>query len=179
MSTPSQERVAYLIEETPAGTWRCFRYPTGEVFAEYTSRRRLWGLPFYHRTRGRSPETGKPVTARGVIAIGKFARGVLAIGQSARGVVAIGQMAVGVVAVGQLAFGLLLGVGQLATGLVAVGQVAVGVLFGLGHGTTGYVAIGQTAYGWYALGQGGHGMYVWDMNGADTEAVAFFRSLLP
>ena len=108
MSTPSQEGVAYQIEETPAGAWRRFRYPTGEVFAEYTSRRRLFGLPVYHRTRGRSPETGKPVTACGVIAIGQCARGILAIGQAARGIVAIGQTAFGVVAVGQLAGGLLL-----------------------------------------------------------------------
>jgi hypothetical protein len=158
VSAPSQEGVAYLIEETPSGTWRRFRYPTGEVFAEYTSRRRLFGLPFYHRTQGRSPETGKPVTACGVIAIGQFARGLLAIGQVARGIVAIGQIAVGV---------------------VAVGQGTVGVLFGLGQCTTGYVAIGQTAYGWYALGMEGHGQYVWDMNGAAPEAEAFFRSLLP
>jgi hypothetical protein len=179
VSTPSQEGVAYLIEETPSGTWRRFRYPTGEVFAEYTSRRRLFGLPFCHRTQGRSPETGKPVTACGVIAIGQFARGILAIGQVARGIVAIGQTAFGVVAVGQLAGGLLLGIGQLATGVVAVGQGTVGLLFGLGQWTTGYVAIGQTAYGWYALGQEGHGKYVWDMNGAAPEAEAFFRSLLP
>jgi hypothetical protein len=179
VSTPSQEEVAYLIEETPSGTWRRFRYPTGEVFAEYTSRRRLFGIPFYHRTCGRSPETGKPVTACGVIAIGQFARGILAIGQVARGVVAVGQIAIGIVAVGQLAGGLLLGIGQLATGVVAVGQGAIGVLFGLGQWTTGYVAIGQTAYGWYALGQEGHGRYVWDMNGSAPEAEAFFRSLLP
>jgi len=179
VSTPSQEGVAYLTEETPSGAWRRFRYPTGEVFAEYTSRRRLFDLPFYHRTRGRSPETGKPVTARGVIAIGQFARGIIAIGQSARGVVAIGQFAIGVVAVGQVAFGLLLGIGQLATGVVAVGQCSVGILFGLGGWTTGFAAIGQTAYGWYALGQEGHGKYVSDMSGAAPEADAFFRSLLP
>src|SRR5262249_48799922 len=133
MSTPSQEEVAYLIEESPSGTWRRFRYPTGQVFAEYTSRRRLFGLPFYHRTHGPSPETGKSVTACGVIAVGQFARGIIAIGQFARGVVAIGQFAVGIVAVGQLAVGLLLGIGQLATGVVAVGQGAFGILFGLGQ----------------------------------------------
>jgi hypothetical protein len=179
VSTPSQEEVGYQIEETPSGTWRRFRYPTGEVFAEYTSRRRLFGLPFYHRTQGRSPETGKPVTACGVIAVGQFARGILAIGQFAHGVVAIGQFATGVVAVGQFAGGLLLGIGQLATGVVAVGQGAFGILFGLGQEATGYVAIGQGAYGWYALGQEGHGKYVWDMSGAAPEAEAFFRSLLP
>jgi hypothetical protein len=176
VSTPSQEEVAYQIEETPSGTWRRFRYPTGQVFAEYTSRRRLFGLPFYHRTRGRSPETGKPVPARDIIAIGKTARGILAIGQEARGIVAIGQLAVGIVAVGQLAGGLLLGIGQLATGVVAVGQGAFGVLFGLGQCATGYVAIGQGAFGWYALGQDGHGRYVWDMNGVAPEAEAFFQS---
>jgi hypothetical protein len=179
MSTPLQEEVAYQIEETPSGTWWRFRHPTGEVFAEYTSRRLLFGLPFYHRTRGRSPETGKPVTACGVIAVGQIARGILAIGQFARGVVAIGQFAIGVVAVGQFAGALLLGIGQVATGVVAVGQCAVGILFGLGQGSTGYMAIGQTAYGWYALGQEGHGKYVWDGSEAAPEAEAFFRSLAP
>jgi hypothetical protein len=179
MSTPSLGEVVYLIEDTPSGTWRRFRHPTGELFAEYTSRRRLFGLPFYHRTQGRSPETGKPVTACGIIAVGQFARGILAIGQCARGVVAIGQFAIGIVAVGQLAVGLLLGIGQLSTGVVAVGQGAFGILFGLGQGATGYMAIGQTAYGWYALGQEGHGKYVWDMSGAAPEAEAFFRFLAP
>jgi hypothetical protein len=179
MSTPVPEAVAYLVEETPSGTWRHFAHPNGEVFAEYTSSRRLFGLPLYHRTWGRSPETGKPVTARGVVAIGKFARGIIAIGQVARGLIAIGQVAIGIIAIGQLATGVLLGIGQCATGVVALGQVAVGVLFGLGQLGTGFVAIGQTANGWYALGQEGHGRHVWDMNGADPEAVSFFRSLLP
>jgi hypothetical protein len=179
VSTPAQEGVAYLVEETPSGTWRRYRYPTGEEFAEYTSRRRLFGLPLYHRTCGRSPETGKPVTACGVVAVGQLARGVLAIGQVARGVVAVGQVAIGIVAVGQLAVGLLLGIGQVATGVVAVGQCAVGALLGLGQGATGYVAVGQSACGWYALGMEAHGRYVWDMNGSAPEAEAFFRSLLP
>jgi hypothetical protein len=179
MSTTLPEEVAYQIEETPTGTWRRFQYPTGEVFSEYTSRRRLFGLPLYHRTRGRSPETGKPVTACGVIAIGQYARGIIAIGQVARGLIAIGQLAFGIIAIGQLAAGVLLGIGQLTTGVVAIGQVAVGVLFGLGQSATGFVAIGQTANGWYALGQEGHGMHIWDKNEADPDAVVFFRSLLP
>src|SRR5262249_37438473 len=125
------EPVEYKVEETRRGVWRRFLYPDGTLFEEFTSHRRVFGLPLLHFTRGKSPETGKRVTARGFIAVGRFAVGVIALG----------QVAVGILALGQLALGLLLGLGQASTGIFAVGQLAVATVFGLGQFAVGYVSI--------------------------------------
>src|SRR5262245_9525690 len=102
--------IQYQVEQTAWGTWRRFVYPTGMRFAEFTSHRAWGSLPLVHYTYGRCPETGKRITARGVIAVGRFARGILAFG----------QVSVGVIAFGQLAVGLLFGFGQAATGAVCI-----------------------------------------------------------
>ena len=163
------ENVEYRIEETRLGVWRSFVYPDGNLFAEFTSHRRLFGVPLLHYTRGKCPETGKRVVARGIVAVGRLAVGV----------VALGQAAVGIVALGQLALGVLLGLGQVATGVVALGQLAVAALLGLGQGATGYVAAGQAAYGHYVLAQVGYGTHVWDTRGVSPAAEQFFRQFLP
>ncbi len=161
------EPVEYQFVETFRGTWRRFLYPNGELFEEFTSHSRLWGVPLLHFTRGKCPETGKRIVARGIIAVGR----------RALGVVAIGQAAVGLVAIGQLALSPLLGIGQASTGLMAVGQLAIAVLFGLGQAATGFVAIGQFGMGSYVLAQLGIGENVWDIRGATPAARQFFRFL--
>jgi hypothetical protein len=162
------EKIEYKEDETSFGTWRRFVYPTGELFEEFTAHQVYFGLPLVHYTRGRCPETGKRVVARGIVAVGRLAVGVVAIGQASAGILAIGQ----------LALGLVFGLGQASTGTVALGQLAVGLLFGLGQITTGYVAIGQFALGKYVLAQLGLGQYVWDTRGASAAAQQFFRSLI-
>jgi hypothetical protein len=163
------EPVEYKFEETDRGVWRRFLYPDGQLFEEFTSHSQVFGLPFLHFTRGKSPETGKRVTARGFIAIGRFAVGVIALG----------QLAVGVVALGQLALGLLLGLGQASTGVFAVGQLALAAVFGLGQFAVGYVSIGQFALGKYVLAQMGFGEHVMDTRNVSPVAEQFFESLLP
>jgi hypothetical protein len=162
------QNVEYKIDETPRGVWRRFLYPTGELYEEFTSHRRLLGLPLVHYTRGRCPETGKRKTAKGVIAVGRVAVGV----------VAVGQMATGFIAIGQLALGVLFGLGQAATGAACLGQLALAAGFGLGQFVTGHVAIGQFAFGHYVLAQLGVGVHVWDTQGTDPAAEQFFRSLI-
>jgi hypothetical protein len=163
------EPVEYKVEETRRGTWRRFLYPDGHLFEEFTSHRRLLGLPLLHFTRGKCPETGKRVTARGFIAVGRFAFGVIALG----------QVSAGVLAVGQLAFGLLLGLGQASVGCFAVGQLALATVFAVGQVAGGYAAIGQFALGRYVLAQFGVGEHVWDVRGESPAARQFFESLLP
>jgi hypothetical protein len=163
------EPIEYRIDETPRGVWRRYLYTSGELFEEFTSHRRLLGVPFLHFTRGKSPETGKRVVARGIIAIGRQAVGVVAIGQAALGLLALGQLAVSP----------LLGIGQAATGVLAVGQLALGAAFGFGQLATGYVAIGQIGFGSYVLAQLGYGEHVYDSRGAAPAAQQFFRWLLP
>ncbi len=162
------ENVEYKIVTTNFGIWRRFLYPNGAYFAEFKSNANFLGLPLLHYTRGKCPETGRRVIAKGVVAIGRLAMGILAIGQASFGLIAIGQLGVG----------LILGLGQGATGLYAVGQAAIGLMFGLGQFATGEIAIGQLAYGKYVLAQVGYGDYVWSMKRADPEAIKFFKSLL-
>jgi hypothetical protein len=163
------EGVEYQVRETGLGVWRRFLYPSGELFEEFTSHRKVRGLPLLHFTRGKSPETGKRVVAKGVIAVGR----------KAVGVVAVGQAALGVIAFGQLALGLLFGLGQASWGLVAVGQLAIGGVFGLGQMVTGAVAIGQFGLGKYVLAQVGFGEHVWDTRATSPVAREFFRWLIP
>jgi hypothetical protein len=163
------DEVEYKIEETSRGVWRRFVYPNGELFEEFVSHRRVLDLPLLHYTRGRCPETGKQVVAKGFIAIGRIAMGVIAIGHASFGLIAIGQ----------LALGLLIGFGQATTGFLALGQLAIGGVLGLGQVATGFVTAGQLGFGHYVLAQIGVGSHVWDMRGADPTAQQFFRSLIP
>jgi hypothetical protein len=161
------EPIDYKIEETNFGTWRKFLHPNGDYYAEFISHAEILGIPVLHYTRGKCPETGSRVVAKGIIAVGRFAIGV----------VGIGQVSVGVIAFGQLGLGLLCGFGQATTGVLAFGQLAIAALFGLGQISTGFVAIGQFGVGHYVLAQMGFGANVWDMRQASPDARAFFTSL--
>lgn len=160
--------VEYHTQETGFGIWKRFLYPDGKMFAEFRSHGTLFGVPWLHITWGRSPETLRSVTARGVIAIGRFAFGGLAVGQVSGGVIAIGQLGIG----------LLFGLGQATSGFVAIGQLAIGGLAGIGQLSCGHMAIGQISMGVFVLAQFGWGDHVWDMRQADPLAVQFFRQLL-
>lgn len=162
------EKVEFQETRTRAGTWRRFLWPTGELFEEYRSDQRFLGLPLIHFTRGRSPETGKRVVARGVIAVGRRAVGIFAVGQGALGVVAVGQASAA----------LLLGVGQATLAPFAFGQAAIGLVVGLGQLATGWIAVGQVGFGKFVLAQFGLGTNVWDTHASSPEAEAFFRGLL-
>lgn len=161
--------VDYKVDTTGLGTWRSFLYPDGHLFEEFVSHMRVLGLPLIHYTRGKCPETGKRIVAKGVIAVGRVAVGGLAIGQASAGVIAIGQAALG----------LLFGLGQATSGLFAIGQLSIGLILGLGQFTTGLVAIGQLGFGKYVLAQFGLGQHVWDMRGVSDVAREFFRPLIP
>ena len=162
------QKIEYQPVETPRGVWRRFLYPSGQLFEEFVSHRRVGDLPLLHYTYGKCPETGKRIVARGVVAIGRLAVGVIAIGHASLGLIAVGQLAVG----------LLFGFGQAATGMLAVGQLAIAGIFGLGQLATGFVAIGQFGFGRYVLAQFGVGEHVWDMRGASPVAQQFFRAFL-
>jgi hypothetical protein len=159
--------VQYKVEETPRGVWRKFLYPSGEYFAEYRSNTSIFGMPLVHFTRGKCPETGKRIVAKGFLAIGRMAVGVIAVGQASAGLVAFGQAG----------FGLLFGVAQACAGLIAIGQLAIGVHFGAGQIATGMTAIGQVAVGQYVLAQMGIGRFLWTQRYRDPVAVQYFHEL--
>jgi hypothetical protein len=162
------EKPQYRIEETPRGVWRRYLHPNLGYFAEYRTHARLFGMPLIHYTRGICPETGRRLTARGILAVGRVAIGGLALGQAAFGLVALGQAG----------FGVLFGLGQAASGIIAIGQLALGVGFGLGQFATGWIAIGQFALGVWVLAQVGIGEYAWTTKTVDPQAQAFFHNLL-
>ncbi|HEX4414052.1 MAG TPA: hypothetical protein VH107_10525 [Lacipirellulaceae bacterium] len=162
------EKIEYVYEDTPWGVWRRFVYPNGARFAEYRTRRMLGTLPLVHYTFGRCPETGKRITARGVIAVGRFAHGMIAIG----------QLSLGLIAIGQLSFGVVFCMAQAAFGPIAVGQAAIGLIFGAGQFATGQIAIGQFAFGSYVLAQLGWGSHVIDSRVIEPAAKDFFLKLV-
>ncbi len=165
----SLQEFEYEIIELPRGTLRRFVYQNGDRFEEYTSHASFAGLPLYHRTSGRMPETGRSKTAQGVIAIGRKACGILAIG----------QMAFGVVTIGQLSVGMLFGIGQAATGMIAIGQLGIAGLFSLSQIGLASRVIAQVGLGRYVLAQIGYGEHVWDMrNGVDPQVQQEFSWLL-
>jgi len=163
--------VKFQVSEDAAGClWR-YQHPNGQWFEEYRTHARLFGWPLLHRTSGIDPRSGRHLTARGWIAIGR----------KAVGGVAIGQLAVGGVAIGQAAIGLLFGGGQLATGVVALGQAGFGLGLGVGQLSSGWLAVGQLAFGHIVLAQLGFGLgegaAVVQQSGADPRAVAFLLDL--
>lgn len=91
---------------------------------EYRTKSTIFGWPLIHIASGINPETGAPLVAKGVLAIGNFAVGFIAIGAMAIGVFTlagigiglfiIGGIAVGAFAFGGLVFGIFLAVGGLA-----------------------------------------------------------------
>jgi hypothetical protein len=99
------ENVEYKIGTTNFGVWRRFVYPNGAYFAEFKSHATFWGLPLFHYTRGKCPETGRRIIAKGVIAVGRLATGIVAIGHASFGLIAIGQLAYGKYVLAQLGYG--------------------------------------------------------------------------
>ncbi len=161
------EKVEYKVEETTHGVWRRYLYTSGECFVDFQSHMRLFGLPLLHYTRGKCPETGKRLVAKGFIAVGRLAMGVVAIGQASAGIIAFGQASLG----------LLFCLAQAGAGLMAAGQLALGALIGVGQVATGVMAIGQLAAGHYVLAQFGYGEFRWTSDHADTVAVQYFQTL--
>jgi len=160
------EDLEYKIEKTENGIWKRFLYPSGHIYAEYTSNRTFLGLPLIHFTKGINPETGRRKMARGIIAIGRFAKGFIAIG----------QLAFGIVTFSQLGIGLLFSLSQLSIAPFAIGQGAIGYFLGVGQLATGKVCIAQIGYGTYVLAQLGLGEHVWSVKHVDPVAKEFFIS---
>jgi hypothetical protein len=88
---------------------------------EYRSRAKIFGWPLVHIGFGINPRTGKPLVAKGIIAIGNFSVGL----------VAIGGFAVGGITIAGIGLGLLVLAG-IAVGGVAIGGIALGLQFAFG-----------------------------------------------
>ena len=88
---------------------------------EFRSKEEINGWPLIHINFGTNPETGRPLMAKGVVAIGNIAFGIVSIGAAAFGVVTLAGFGLGVVSLAGIAIG-----------IVALGAVALGYEFALG-----------------------------------------------
>ena len=88
---------------------------------EFRSKEEINGLPLIHINIGTNPETGRPLVAKGVVAIGNIAFGVVSIGAAAFGVVTLAGFGLGVVSLGGIAIG-----------IIALGAVALAYEYALG-----------------------------------------------
>jgi len=88
---------------------------------EFRSKEEINGWPLIHINFGTNPETGRPLIAKGVVAIGNIAFGVVSIGAAAFGVVTLAGFGLGVVSLAGIAIG-----------IVALGAVALGFEFAFG-----------------------------------------------
>lgn len=73
---------------------------------EWTSKRRLFGLPLVHVASGFDPATGSMGVARGVIAVANFAFGAVAVGGISFGGIAAGRIDIGITSIGGIAVAL-------------------------------------------------------------------------
>jgi len=88
---------------------------------EYRSKEEINGWPLIHINIGTHPETGQPLVAKGVVAIGNIAFGIVSIGAVAFGVVTLAAVGLGVVSLAGIAFG-----------IIALGAIALGYEYALG-----------------------------------------------
>ncbi|MEK6222517.1 MAG: hypothetical protein N2D54_09760 [Chloroflexota bacterium] len=88
---------------------------------EYRSIEEINDMPLIHINIGTHPETGRPLVAKGIVAIGNIAFGVISIGVAAFGVVTIAALGMGVVSLASFAIG-----------VIAIGAAALGYEYALG-----------------------------------------------
>ena len=99
---------------------------------EYRSEKKINGWPLIHINLGTHPETGQPLVAKGVVAIGNIAFGVVSIGAIAFGVVTLAGIGLGIVSMGAIAIGIA-ALGAIALGYeVSLGAIALSSKFTLG-----------------------------------------------
>ena len=90
---------------------------------EYRSKKEINGWPLIHINLGAHPETGQPLVAKGVVAVGNVAIGIVSIGPVAFGIVTLAGLGLGIVSLGGIAIGIT------ALGAIALGyEVALGAI---------------------------------------------------
>ena len=99
---------------------------------EYRSKEEINGWPLIHINLGTHPETGRPLVAKGVVAIGNIAIGIVSIGAAAFGVVTLAGFGLGIVSLAGIAIGIV-ALGAIALGYeVSIGAIVLSSKFSLG-----------------------------------------------
>lgn len=99
---------------------------------KYRSKKDINGWPLIHINLGTHPETGQPLIAKGVVAIGNIAFGIVSIGAVAVGIVTVAGFGLGIVSLAGIAIGIA-ALGAIALGYeVAFGAIVLPAKFALG-----------------------------------------------
>ena len=99
---------------------------------EFRSKEEINGWPLIHINFGTNPVTGRPLVAKGVVAIGNIAIGIVSIGAVAFGVVTVAGIGLGIVSLASIAIGIV-AIGPIALGYeVALGAIVLSSKFALG-----------------------------------------------
>lgn len=88
---------------------------------KFRSKEEINGWPLIHINFGTNPETGQPLVAKGVVAIGNIAYGLVSIGAVAFGLVTLAGFGLGLVSLSGIAMG-----------IVALGGISFGYEYALG-----------------------------------------------
>jgi len=113
---------------------------------EYRSKAEISGWPLIHINVGTHPVTGRPLVAKGVVAIGNFAIGVVSIGAAAIGMVTLAAFGLGIVSLASLAIGII------ALGVVAFGkEIALGTVVFSPNVANGVLALDVRSAVWLLI----------------------------
>jgi len=103
---------------------------------EYRSKVEINGWPLIHINFGTNPRSGRPLVAKGVVAIGNIAIGIVSIGAVAFGIVTLAGVGMGIVSLAGIAIGIV------ALGAIALGyEVALGALVQSSKYTLGVITL--------------------------------------
>lgn len=147
-----------------------------QVYYEYISPRRLWGLPLLHVRLGGGSRPVKGIVAVGNVAVGLVALGGIGVGLFSLagvgvGLLALGGMTLGAASIGGVAIGLCAGGGVALGQWLAIGGVAVSKQLAVGTAVLSrQLAIGKVAVGAIAVGEEADGPLTFAA-GSDPAAV--------
>jgi hypothetical protein len=112
---------------------------------EYRSKEKINGWPLIHINLGTHPETGRPLVAKGVVAIGNISIGIVSIGALAFGIVTLAGIGLGILSLAGIAFGIT------ALGAIALGyEVSIGAIVLSSKLAHGVIAL-DVHFGWRSI----------------------------
>jgi len=125
---------------------------------EFRSKEEINGWPLIHINCGTNPDTGRPLVAKGVVAIGNIAIGVVSIGAAAFGLVTLAGFGLGLVSLGGVAVGLV------ALGAVALGHdYAIGAAVLAAKSAIGVIGIDLNFIAWSLLVAASIALVIWGL----------------
>jgi len=125
---------------------------------EYRSKEEINGWPLIHINLGTNPVTGRPLVAKGVVAIGNIAIGVVSIGAAAIGIITLAGFGLGIVSLAGLAIGIV------AFGAAALGyEIALGAFVFSSKFAGGVIALDFRSLVWTLIFVASSTLVIWGL----------------